>query len=77
VAILKEVELSAKVVETCGKYGISDPTYCKWKSQYADMSVSHLAQIRELQDENAKLKRMYANLALMRHALKDVAERKL
>jgi putative transposase len=77
VAILKEVELGAKVAETCRKHGISDPTYYKWKSQYAGMSVSHLAQLRELQDENAKLKRMYADLALMHHALKDVVERKL
>jgi putative transposase len=77
VAILKEVELGAKVGETCRKHGISDPTYYKWKSQYAGMSVSHLAQLRELQDENAKLKRMYADLALMHHALKDVVERKL
>lgn len=77
VAILKEVELGAKVGETCRKHGISEPTYYKWKSQYAGMSVSHLAQMRELQDENAKLKRMYADLALMHHALKDVVERKL
>ena len=77
VAILKEVELGARVGETCRKHGISDPTYYKWKSQYAGISVSHLAQLRELQDENAKLKRMYADLALMHHALKDVVERKL
>jgi putative transposase len=77
VAILKEVDLGAKVGETCRKHGISDPTYYKWKSQYAGMTVSHLTQLRELQDENAKLKRMYADLALMHHALKDVVERKL
>ena len=77
VAILKEVEMGAKVGEACRKHGISDPTFCKWKSQYAGMSVSHLAQMRELQDENAKLKRMYPDLALMHHALKDVVERKL
>jgi len=77
VAILKEVELGAKVGETCRRHGISDPTYYKWKSQYAGMSVPHLAQLRELQDENVKLKRMYADLALMHQALKDVVERKL
>ena len=77
VAILKEVELGAKVGETCRRHGISDPTYYKWKSQYAGMSVPHLAQLRELQDENVKLKRVYADLALMHHALKDVVERKL
>ena len=77
VAILKEVELGAKVGETCRKHGISEPTYYKWKSQFSGMTVSHLAQLRELQEENTKLKRMYADLALMHHALKDVVERKL
>lgn len=77
VGILKEVELGAKVGETCRKHGISEPTYYKWKSQFAGMSVSHLSQLRELQDENARLKRMYADLALMHNALKDVIDRKL
>ena len=77
VAILKEVELGAKVGDTCRKHGISDATYYKWKSQYSGMSVPHLAQMRQLQEENAKLKRMYADLALVHHALKDVVERKL
>lgn len=77
VGILKEVELGAKVGETCRKHGISEPTYYKWKSQFGGMTVSHLARLRELQAENAKLKRMYADLALMHHALKDVVDRKL
>ncbi len=77
VGILKEVELGAKVNETCRKHGISEPTYYKWKSQFSGMTVPHLAQLRELQEENAKLKRLYADLALMHHALKDVVERKL
>lgn len=77
VAILKEVELGGKVGETCRKHGISEPTYYEWKSRFAGMNVSSLAQLRELQDENAQLKRMYAELALMRSALKDVIERKL
>lgn len=77
VGILKEVELGAKVGETCRKHGISDATFYQWKSQYNGMTVSHLAQLRELRAENAKLKRMYADLALMHHALKDVVDRKL
>lgn len=77
VAILKEVEMGAKVGETCRKHGVSEPTYYKWKSQFSGMTVSHLAQLRELQDENARLKRMYADLALMHNALKDVVDRKL
>ena len=76
-AILKEVEMGAKVGETCRKHGVSEPTYYKWKSQFSGMTVSHLAQLRELQDENARLKRMYADLALMHNALKDVVDRKL
>ena len=77
VGLLKEVEFGAKVGETCRKHGISEPTYYKWKSQFSGMTVSHLAQLRELQEENTKLKRMYADLALMHHALKDVVDRKL
>ena len=77
VGILREVEMGAKVREACRKHGISEPTYYKWKSQFSGMTVSHLAQLRQLQDENTKLKRMYADLALMHHALKDVVERKL
>ncbi len=60
VGILKEVEMGAKVGETCRKHGVSEPTYYKWKSQFSGMTVSHLSQLRQLQDENAKLKRMYA-----------------
>lgn len=77
VAILKEVELGAKVGETCRKHGVSEPTYYKWKSLYSGMTVPHLAQLRELQEENARLKRMYGDLALMHSALKDVVDRKL
>ena len=77
VAILKEVELGAKVGETCRKHGVSEPTYYKWKTQYSGMTVSHLSQLRELQDENARLKRMYADLALEVNALKDVIANKL
>lgn len=77
VAILKEVELGAKVGETCRKHGVSEATYYKWKTQFSGMTVPHLAQLRELQEENARLKRMYADLALMHSALKDVIERKL
>ncbi|MGF6214463.1 transposase [Comamonas sp. 4034] len=77
VGILKEVELGARVNETCRKHGISEPAYYKWKSQLSGMTVLHLAQLRQLQDENAKLKRMCADMALMHHTLKEVVERKL
>ncbi len=61
VGFFKEVELAAKVGETCRKHGVSEPTYYnKWRSHFSDMTVSQLAQLRQLQDENAKLKCMYA-----------------
>ena len=77
VRILKEVEAGAKVLETCRKHGISEPTYYAWKSKYAGMDVSQLRQLKELQAENAKLKKMYAELALVHHALQDVVSKKL
>lgn len=67
----------AKVGETCRKHGVSEPTYYKWKSQFSGMTFSHLSHLRELQDENARLKRMYADLVLRHSALKDVVGRKL
>lgn len=69
--------MCTKVCETCRKHGISEPTYHKWKNQFSGMTVSHLSQLRQLQGENAKFKRMYADLVLMHHALKDVVDRKL
>lgn len=68
VAILNEVELGAKVGETYRTHGKSDPTYYKWKNQYSGITVPHLSQLRELQYENARLKRMYAGLTLMHNA---------
>jgi putative transposase len=69
--------MGAGVGETCRKHGVSEPTYYKRKSQYSGMTVPHLSQLRELQNENARLKRMCADLALMHNALKDVVDRKL
>jgi len=61
VGILKEVEAGAKVGDTCRKHGISDACYYQWTSKYAGMEVSQLAKMRELQAENAKLKRCMPN----------------
>lgn len=77
VGVLKEVEAGAKVAETCRKYGISEAGYYRWKSKYAGMEVSQLAQMRELRAENAKLKNMYAELALVHHAFQDAVAKKL
>jgi putative transposase len=76
VRILKEVEVGAKVGETCRKHGISEPTYYAWKNKYAGMDVSQLRHLKDVEVELARLKRMYAELALEHHALKDVLSRK-
>lgn len=77
VAILKEGESGVSVPEVLRKHGISSATYYKWKAKYAGLGVSDLARMRELEVENAKLKRMYAELALENTAIKDVLNRKL
>ena len=59
------------------KHGISAATYYHWKSKYGGAGVSELKRLRELEAENAKLKRMYADLALENTAIKDVLSRKL
>jgi putative transposase len=75
VRILKEIEAGAKVVETCRKHGISEATYYQWKTKYAGLEVSQLLHLKEVEGELARMKRMNADLALERHALKDVLSR--
>jgi putative transposase len=77
VAILREGDAGVPVAEVLRKHGISSATYYKWKAKYAGVEVSDLKRMRELEVENAKLKRMYADLALENTAIKDILNRKL
>lgn len=77
VAILKEADAGLKVAEVCQKHGISQPTYYNRKSKYGGMSASELKRIKEIEAEDAKLKRMYADLAMENEALKKLIEIKL
>jgi putative transposase len=77
VAVLKEGEAGVPIAEIVRKHGISRGTYFTWRSKYAGVSVSELKKMKELEVENAKLKRMYAELALEHAAIKDVLSRKL
>ena len=77
VSILNEAEAGLPVIEVCRKHGISSAAYYKWKSKYGGLSVSELKRMKELEAENSKLKRMYADLALENTALKDLIEKKL
>jgi putative transposase len=77
IKILKEVEGGRLVKEVCREYGISDATYYNWKSRYGGMTASDIKKLKELEDENRRLKQMYADLSLQHEALKDVVEKKL
>ena len=77
VGILKEADAGLQVKEICRKYGISDATYYTWKKKYGGLEVSDVRRLRELEAENAKLKRMYADLSLENDALKELISKKL
>jgi putative transposase len=77
VAILKSADTGLKVKDLCRKHGISEAAYYNWKSKYGGMGVSDLHRMKELEAENAKLKRMYADMALENRAMKDLIEKKL
>ena len=77
VAILKEGEAGVPVADLLRRHGISRATYFLWRSKYAGTTVAELKRIKELEGEKAKLKRMYAELALENAAIKDVLQRKL
>ena len=75
VGILGEGEAGLPVAELCRKHGISNATYYQWKSKYLGVSASELKRIKDLEAENSKLKRIYAELALENTAIKDVLSR--
>jgi putative transposase len=77
VAVLQEGEAGIPIAELLRKHGISRPTYYQWKAKYGGASVPELRRLKELEQENARLKRMYAELALENAAIKDVLSRKL
>jgi putative transposase len=77
VAILSQADAGISVQELCRKHGISPATYYSWKSKYGGMSVPDLKRLKELEEENGRLKRMYADLSLENQALKDLISKKL
>jgi putative transposase len=72
IGILKEVEAGRMVKEVCRERGISDATYYQWKSKYSGMEASDIKRLRELEEENRKLKMMVADLSLENRAIKEV-----
>lgn len=72
VGILKEFEAGITVSEICRKYGISDATYYNWKAKYGGMTASDIKKLKQLEDENHRLKQIVADLTLDNQALKAV-----
>ena len=75
--ILKEGEAGDSVKEVCRRHGVSSATYYKWKSKYGGLQPSELKRMKELEQENSRLKQLYAETALENKALKDLIHRKL
>ena len=74
--ILHEAEAGVAVAEVARKHGISAATFYQWRSKYGGMSVSDMQRLRELEQENARLKRMYAELSLDHAVLKEALTKK-
>jgi putative transposase len=76
VSILQMQESGKSVKDICREHGISDATFYNWKAKYGGMEVSDVKKMKDLQDENARLKRIVANLTLEIDAVKNVLEKK-
>ena len=76
IRILKENEAGIKVADLCRKYGFSDATYYNWKSKYGGMEVSDARRLKQLEEENNKLKKLVAELTLDKQALEEVISKK-
>ncbi len=76
-AILKEADAGRPVNEIWRQYGISSATYDKWNAKYGGLEASDVKRLKELEQENSRLKRMYADLSLENLALKDVIAKTL
>ena len=77
IRILKEADGGRKVADICREHGVSQATYYQWKAKFGGMEASDIRRLKELEEENSKLKRMFANLSLENEALKDVIAKKL
>ena len=75
--VSREAESGDTVAELCRKHGISQQTFYLWKKEYAGLGLNELRELRQLREENAKLKRLVADLSLDRHVLQEIVAKKL
>lgn len=73
VAVLKQVELGMVVADACRKMGISEQTFYRWKNQYGSLEPDQARELKQLQEENARLKKLVADLSLDKAILQDIA----
>lgn len=76
IGVLKEQELGANTADLCRKHGISQQTFYNWKNKYGGMDVAEAKRLKQLQDENGKLKKLLADAMLDNAALKDLLSKK-
>jgi len=75
-AVLKQAELGVEVKDLCRKFGFTETTFYRWKKQYAGMGISELRELRQTREENARLKRIVADLTLDRQMLQELLKKK-
>jgi putative transposase len=76
IGILREVEAGHKVADVCRRYGVSQSTFQRWRSAYSGMEVSQVRRLRQLEEENRRLKQIVADLTLDNVMLKDITSKK-
>jgi putative transposase len=74
---LRQAEGGTPVLEVCRKLGITEQTFYRWKKKYAGMGVAEVRRLRQLEDENGRLKALVADLTLDKHMLQEVIRKKL
>jgi len=76
IAVLKQAQAGTPVPELCREHGVSSATFYKWRSKFGGMDASMVSQLKELQDENRRLKKMYAEAQLSADLLKEAMSKK-
>ena len=74
---LRQAESGTKVADICREHGVSEATYYVWKKKYSGLGLEELRELRQLREENSKLKRLVADLSLDRHVLQEIVRKKL
>jgi putative transposase len=77
VSALRQAEAGTPVVEVCRKLGVTEQTFYRWRRQFAGMGIAELRRLRQLEDENRRLKQLVADLTLDKHMLQEVIRKKL